>query len=169
MNQDGRTPPGNGGNGSVVSIKRNEAGQLIVKLAGRDEPIVDARVLRYFPWSVPDSYLSVHDTDGKEAAMLESLDSLDEDSRKVVEQELSEKIFNPKITRIVDFKDEFSVTSITADTDRGEVTFQIRSRDDVRILSPIRALFRDVDGNTYELPDLMSLDGPARRHLEKYF
>ena len=101
--------------------------------------------------------------------MIESLDRLDDDSRKVVEQELSEKIFNPKIKGIVDFKDEFSVTSITADTDRGEVTFQIRSRDDVRILSPTRALFRDVDGNTYELPDLMALDGSARRNLDRYF
>ena len=169
MSNDSPTPAHNGGNGRILSIERNEAGQLLVKLADREKPIVDAKVLRCFPWSVPDSFLSIHDPDGKEAAMLESLDCLDVASREVVEQELTEKIFNPKIKRIVDFKDEFSVTSVTAETDRGEVTFQIRSRDDVRILSPTRALFRDVDGNTYELPDLEALDGSARRYLDRYF
>jgi len=169
MSNDRRTPSGNGGNGKVTSIRRNEAGQLVVKLADREEPIVDARILRCFPWSVPDGFLSIHGPDGKEAAMLESLDCLDGTSREVVEQELAEKVFNPKIKRIVDFKDEFSVTSVTAETDRGEVTFQIRSRDDVRVLSPTRALFRDVDGNTYELPDLTAINGPARRYLDRYF
>jgi len=172
MSNDGRKSAlkgGNGGDGGVLAIERNDAGQLVVKLAGRDEPLVDAKVLRCFPWSVPESFLSIHDPDGKEAAMLESLDCLDRESRTVVEQELSEKVFNPKIKRIVDFKDEFSITSITAETDRGEVTFQIRSRDDVRVLSSTRALFRDVDGNTYELPDLTALDSAAKRHLDRYF
>jgi hypothetical protein len=155
--------------GRVERIERNEAGQLVAHLAGRDEPLVDARIVRCFPWSVPDNYLSVRDADGKEVAMLGSLDALDSASRGVAEGELAEKVFNPKIIRVVDFKDEFSVTSITAETDRGEVTFQIRSREDVRILSPTRALFRDVDGNTYELPDLSALDNTGRRYLDRYF
>ena len=161
----------NGGNsnGRIEKIERNDAGQLVVRLSGKDEPLIDARIVRCFPWSVPDNYLSVRNADGKEVAMLESLDVLEGESRRVAEQELAEKVFNPKIIRIVDFKDEFSVTSITAETDRGEVTFQIRSRDDVRVLSPTRALFRDVDGNTYELPDLMALDGAGRRYLDRYF
>jgi hypothetical protein len=87
----------------------------------------------------------------------------------LLEAELSDKVFNPKILKIVDYKDEFGVTSITAVTDRGEVTFQIRSRDDVRVLSPIRALFRDVDGNTYELADVTALDSAAQRNLQRYF
>jgi len=160
---------GNGQGPRVRKIDRNEAGQLVAAISGRDEPVVDVRIARCFPWSVPDSYLSIQDSDGKEVAMIESLDCLDKASREVAEQELREKVFNPKILRVIDFKDEFSVTSITAQTDRGEVTFQIRSRDDVRILSPVRALFRDVDGNTYELPDLMALDGAGRRYLDRYF
>jgi len=153
----------------VISIKRNEAGQIVVKLAGSKDPITDAKIVRCFPWSVPDSYISIHNSDGKEAAMIKSLDVLDKASREIVEEELRDKVFNPKIHRIVDFKDEFGVTSITAETDRGNVTFQIRSRDDVRILSAVRALFRDVDGTTYELPDLTALGNPGRRQIERYF
>jgi len=155
--------------GRIISIERNSAGQLVARLEGREDPIVDVRIVRCFPWSVPDSYVSVRGADGKEVAMLRSIDELDEASRSVVDEELRDKVFNPKILRIVDYKHEFGVTQIQAETDRGEVTFQIRSRDDIRILSAKRALFRDVDGNTYELPDVTALDATGQNYLQRYF
>ncbi len=154
---------------SVESVRRNEAGQLVVRISGRDEPVIDAKVARCFPWSVPESYISIRDADGKELAMLETLDELEAPSRELLEAELRDKVFNPKILDILEHKHEFGVTSITAITDRGEVIFQVRSRDDVRILSPTRALFRDADGNIYELPDLEALSPAARKHLRGYF
>ena len=155
--------------GRIERVERDTAGRLVVHVEGRDEPLVDARVARCFPWSIPDSYVSIRDKDGKEIALLKSLEELNGDSRKIVEQELRDKVFNPMIRRVIEFKTEFGVTSITAETDRGEVTFQIRTRDDVRVLSPTRALFRDVDGNTYELADLYALDPASRKHLYHYF
>ena len=155
--------------GAVRRVLRDELGQLVVHMDGREEPVVDARVARCFPWSLPDCYVSIRDKDGKEIALLETLAELDPASRQVVQQELEEKVFNPKIRRITSYKNEFGVASITADTDRGEVTFQIRSRDDVRLLSETRALFRDADGNTYELTDLEGLDYASRKWIENYF
>ena len=155
--------------GVVKAVSRNEAGQLVVQIDGRGEPIVDARVARCFPWSLPDYYIAIRDKEGKELALLRTLDELDSTSREVVREELADKIFNPKIHRITDHRNEFDVISITAATDRGEVTFQIRSRDDVRLLSDSRALFRDADGNTYELTDLKALDLASRKWLEDYF
>ena len=153
----------------IMGIERNAAGQLVATLEGRKDPIVDVRVVRCFPWSVPDSYVSVRNDKGKEVAMLRSLDALDAPNRETVEQELKDKVFNPKILRVIEFKHEFGVTQIQAETDRGEVTFQIRSRDDIRVLSATRALFRDVDGNTYELPDVNALDAAGRKYLQRYF
>jgi hypothetical protein len=49
------------------------------------------------------------------------------------------------------------------------VTFQVRSRDDVRVLSSTRALFRDADGNTYELADLNALDAAGQKWMQNYF
>ena len=83
--------------------------------------------------------------------------------------ELREKVFVPKIRRITKYTAEFEVVYISAETDRGEVTFQIRDRDDVRLLSPTRALFRDVDGNVYEVEDISILDHTSRKHLDQYF
>ena len=155
--------------GQGVRVERNEAGLLVVHIPGRDEPVTDARVARCFPWSSPEINISIRDSEGKEVVMLKTLEELDPDSRRVVEEELSVRVFNPKIRRVVKIKHEFEVTSVAAVTDRGEVTFQIRSRDDVRVLSPTRALFRDVDGNTYEVADLTALDPVSRKHIEQYF
>ena len=172
MTQPGKTdpvltPPAQAA--AIKGVTRNEAGQLVVQLDGRDAAVVDARVARCFPWSLPDAYISIRDKDGKELALLGTLDDLDPASRRVVQEELAEKVFNPKIHRITDHRSEFDVISIAAHTDRGEVTFQIRSRDDVRLLSDTRALFRDADGNVYELTDLAALDPASRKWLEDYF
>ena len=153
----------------IRRVERNEAGQIVLYMEGRREPIDDARVARSFPWTFPDSYISIRTAEGKEIALLKSLDELPAGSREVLEQELRDKVFNPKIRRIIEWKSEFGVTSIQAETDRGEVSFQIRSRDDIRALSPTRALFRDVDGNTYELPDLTKLDPTSQKRLQQYF
>jgi hypothetical protein len=153
----------------IRRVEVDAAGRLVVHLEGRDEPLVDARVARCFPWSLPERYVSVVDKDGKEVALLETLEDLHEDSRRVVREQLAARIFNPVIRRVVGHKHEFGITSVTAETDRGEVTFQIRSRDDVRTLSATRALFRDADGNVYELPDLNQLDPASRKHVEHYF
>ena len=153
----------------VERIERNAAGQLVLHLDDGDRPIVDVQLTRYFPWSMPDAYISVRDGDGREITMLETLDDLDAASRRVAEAELRDKVFNPKIHRVLDYKHEFGISSITAETDRGVVIFQFRGRHDIRLLSPTRALFRDVDGNTYELSDFRRLDPASQKHLHRYF
>jgi hypothetical protein len=163
------SPAASGGAAALRSLARNALGQIVAHLDGREEPVVDVRVARCFPWTLPDTYISLRDGHGKELALLKTLDGLDPASRQLVEQELREKAFSPRIQAVLDYKDEFGVVSISARTDRGDVTFQIRSRDDIRLLSPTRALFRDADGNTYELPDLAALDAASRRYLEGYF
>ena len=155
---------------SVVDrIERDDEDRLVAHLVDWDEPVVDVRVARYFPWSMPEVCLSVRDAEGCEVAMLKSLDDLDDASRAVVEAELSDKVFNPKILRVRKYTREFGISSIDAETDRGDVIFQFAGRDDVRILSATRALFRDVDGNTYELVDLTQLDAASQRHLRPFF
>jgi hypothetical protein len=153
----------------VESVRRSPSGQLVVRLRGQADEVADAKVARCFPWSLTDRYIAIRDKEGKELALLSTLAELDETSRRVVEQELADKIFNPRIQKVTAYKHEFGVISITAVTDRGEITFQIRSRDDIRVLSPTRALLRDADGNTYEIADVTALDPASRKHLQDYF
>ncbi|MEI7836370.1 MAG: DUF1854 domain-containing protein [Planctomycetota bacterium] len=153
----------------VSRIERNAVGQLVVHLAGGKPPVTDVKLTRYFPWSMPEAFISVRTSQGGEVALLADLDQLDPASRAIVEAELRDKVFNPKLLRILDYNHEFGISSMTAQTDRGRVIFQFRGREDIRLLSPTRALIRDVDGNTYELPDLDSLDPASRSHLSRYF
>ena len=154
---------------AVERIERDEGGHLVLHLKDADAPINDVQLTRYFPWSMPETYIAIRDSDGGEVVMLRTLDELDPASRKIAEAELRDKVFNPKIHRVLDYKHEFGISSITAETDRGEVIFQFRGRRDVRQLSPTRALFRDVDGNTYELSDFSRLDPVSQRYLHRYF
>lgn len=156
-------------NTRVDRIERDSRGVLKAYMADAADPIENVCVSRCFPWTLSDGYISIYRKDGGEIALLETLDELDADSRRVVEEELHSMVFTPRIERVIDHKREFGVTFIKAETDRGEVTFQIQSRDDVRVLSPARALFRDADGNTYELADLNALDAQSRRAMLQYF
>ncbi len=152
-----------------VKIRRGSKGRLIAELEGREDPIEDVRIARCFPWSLPETYISIRDSEGKEIKLVENFDELDDETRGIITEELHDKVFNPQIQRVLDHKDEFGVTSFTVETDRGVVTFQIRSRDDIRILSSTRALFRDPDGNTYELADLTALDPASQKYFQDYF
>jgi hypothetical protein len=154
---------------ALVSLERDARGRLVARLSDRDEPLVDVRVARCFPWSRRNEYISVRDADGKEVLLLSDLDEAPPEARAMIEQELGERVFVPRIQRIVRFTDEFDVVSITAETDRGEVTFQFKDKHAVRTLSPTRAIFRDVDGNLYEVPDLTALDRASQRHISRYF
>lgn len=156
------------GNGAV-RLERNARGELVARLPGRDELLKDVRVARCFPWSQVERFLSVRNADGKEIALLETLDAVDPDTRRIIEEELAEKVFVPKIRRIADYKAEFGVVSVSAETDRGDVSFQLRNRDDVRVLAGGRALFRDVDGNVYEVTNYSALDRASQKHIEEYF
>jgi hypothetical protein len=168
-NQKPVSPPPPPGEGSVQSVALNELGQIVLRLAGREEPFVDVRIARCFPWSLPETYISICDKEGKELVLLRDLTGLEPPSRELIRRELRDKVFSPRIQRVLACKSEFGVTSITALTDRGEVTFQVRSRDDIRILSPTRAIFRDADGISYELYDIQTLDPVSQRHLRDFF
>ena len=150
-------------------VERNARGELIARLEGKDKPIENVRIARCFPWSLADEYISVCDTDGKEIVLLRDLDGIDPASRELIRAEVRDKFFVPKIRRITRYSRDFEMISISAETDRGKITFQIRKRGDVRLLSSVRALLRDVDGNVYEIEDIDALDRASRKHVEHYF
>ncbi len=163
------TGPGDEVVARLVGLRRDTKGQLIAELAGRDEPVEGVRLARAFPWSLPKGYISVRDDKGEELVLLETLEGLADDIRDLIDEELRDKVFAPVVKRIASFKEHFGITTVVAETDRGEVTFQLRRRDDVRALSPIRCIMKDVDGNMYEVTDVTKLDLDSQKHLDNYF
>lgn len=151
----------------IASLTRDDARRLT--LAMRDgESFEQVRVLRCFPWSCPEAYISIRNTDDKELVLVESIEALPDDVRTAVEEELAETVFNPLIQKIVRHRSEFGVITIEAETSRGPVEFQIPSRDHIQMLSATRGLLRDADGNTFEIPDLTALDPVSQKFLHEY-
>jgi hypothetical protein len=142
---------------------------LVAHVEGADEPLENVKVARCFPWSLSDRYISIRSSEGKEIVLLKTLDVVSAETRKLIEEELRDKVFIPRIEEITKYSDAFDVISITAKTDRGTVTFQMRSRQDVRALTPTQAIFRDVDGNLYEVRDFNALDRASQRQIEQFF
>lgn len=153
----------------IAAIQREPDGTLtvVIEHEGRHR-VRDARVRRCFPWTLRERYLSVLDSDGREICLLPSIEYLAEPLRQILLDELHDKIFNPRILRIRDHKSEFGVITFEVETDRGDVSFQVRTRDDIRMIDGRQMLLRDVDGNTYEICDLATLDPLSRRHIDEY-
>jgi hypothetical protein len=72
-----------------------------------DRSYLKVSVLRAFPLSEPDRFLSVRDGDNKEVGLIVNPEELDVENRRLVDQELDRRYFAPIITRIVAAKERF--------------------------------------------------------------
>lgn len=114
---------------------------------------------RLFPVSGLKKYITLLDEEGKECAIIRSIDDLIPESKKIIEDCLREYYMIPKITRLISCFEKFGVLKWTVETDRGEHTFEIRNRhSDIKMLYDGRVLVRDSNDNRYEITDYKSLD-----------
>jgi hypothetical protein len=120
-----------------------------------DRSYLKVSVLRAFPLSEPDRFLSVRDGDNKEVGLIVNPEELDLENRRLVDQELDRRYFAPIITRIVAAKERFGTVDWTVETNRGKCRFTTRNlRENVQRPSPSRIIINDVDGNRYDICNL---------------
>lgn len=132
----------------------------------------DGRVLsaleprRLFPVSSLDTYVTLLDTDGREAALIRRLDGLSPDSRKAVEASLDDYYLVPHITRIVSTDEKYGTLRWVVETDRGVKGFDIRNRNhDIKVYKDGKVRVRDSDDNRYIIEDYRTLDPQSRAKL----
>lgn len=123
-------------------------------------------VMRVFPLSQPQRYLSVRDDDGKEIGMIVNPEALDAENRRLVEADLERRYLVSTVQRILAVQERFGVVDWEVDTQRGLCKFTTRDlRDSVLHPFPGHYLFTDVDGNRYNVPDINDLDPKSRAWL----
>jgi len=149
-----------------VRIWQDEFRRLHVEIDGETE-YVDVKPARPFPISGAADLVSFLDHDDKEVLLLRDPAGLDPESRLVVEEEIGRAYFVPKITYIHDVEDSHGAARWEVETDRGYRVFDVRDREDVRVLGGRRVLLQDADGNRFEVEDLTLLDERSRRLLDK--
>jgi hypothetical protein len=151
---------------SDLAFQELSDGRRVVTVVG-DRSCIGFRVARAFPLTLLDKYISIQDATAFEVAILRTLDGLDEDARRIVDDELERGYFIPQVKRVIKLRDEFGMQVWTVDTDRGEIEFVVREpRDRVKFIGPSRIMITDVDDNRYEIRDYLTLDRASVRLVE---
>ncbi len=112
--------------------------------------------------------ISFLDKNKREVLMLESLDPLDPESRKVAEEELAKRYLVPRITRVIRTMATFGIRYWHVQTDRGERRFALKhASKNTFWLSRDHLVLRDTLGCVYEIRPFSELDQRSRAEVEK--
>jgi len=129
----------------------------------------DVTLVRLFPLTEPERWISVVEMNGRETGIIRRLDRLSPDALRLAREELRRRYLVPRITRIVAARSRADVVEWTVETDRGTRKFLTRNlREQVKDHMPTRLGIVDVEGNRYDIPDLAALDPDSRRRLDTY-
>lgn len=126
-------------------------------------PVMNVTLMRAFPFSEPERYLSLRDDKNEEIGLIVEPASLEPASRAIAEEELRRRYVVPVVQRVVSIRERFEVIECQVETDRGSCAFSVRNlRENLLRPSPNRMLLIDVDGNRFDIPDLSALPATSQ-------
>ena len=85
------------------TIDINQNGDGLILCADGEELHID-HIVRCFPFSTPDQWISLRDRDGTELGLLPTLDGLNPQSRALIEEHLKDRYDIPKIQTILNIE-----------------------------------------------------------------
>ncbi len=128
-------------------------------------------IIRTFPFSFPNEFLSIRKLDGKneEIGIIEKLCLFEEDTVKLIDKQLQIRYFMPQILKINSIKEEYGHTYWSVITDKGECRFSSSSGSGGSVLQlGDRVIIKDSSENRYEIKDINSLSPKEMKKLELY-
>lgn len=156
---------------------RSKGGMISLELNGPEGKEFFERVivLRSFPVTAPDEFLSVREPDtrkkgrGAEIGMIRRLGEFDEETVRLINDELDLRYFTPVIQKITSVKEKFGYSYWEAETTAGKVSFVLNNPfSNIRVLEDKRIYISDMDGNSFMIPDPSALDRASYRRIEVY-
>lgn len=148
-----------------ASFYLTEGGMLAVKASGSEHSGV--YVHSSFPHSNRTEYLSIRTHENKEIGMVRHLDDVDEATAELLRQQLQIRYFAPQIKRLIRVKEEFGYSYWEAETDSGICRFTVRGGvGQIKLVTPVRLLITDVDGNRFIIPDYTALSDKEFKMIE---
>ena len=154
--------------GNLISLE-------IINADGEKEFFERVVVLRSFPVSNPNEFLSVREPDskkqgrGKEIGMIRRISDFDKDTQTLPLEELDRRYFTPQIQKIFSVKEKFGYLYWEAETTAGHVTFVMNNPfSNIRVLEDGRILINDIDGNVFEIHNPAKLDAASLKKIEIY-
>lgn len=124
---------------------------------------------RAFPYDQADKFISVTDKDGNEYGVIKALCDFDGHGREMIDKELKRKYFTPIIKKVFSLKERFGYSYWETETNHGKMSFAMHDTyRNIAKVSESRLVLTDVDGNRFEIPDVMALDRKSFRKIELY-
>jgi hypothetical protein len=149
-------------------LSRNGFGKLCLSWEG-ETPHEGVVPVRAFPIAAPEEGLSLVSAEGKELVYLGHWQRLPQPQRALIEEELAQREFVPRIRRIVSVSTFSTPSSWQVETDRGLATLVLKVEEDIRRLPGRgRLLISCSHGIAYEVVDLTQLDRASKRLLERF-
>ena len=156
-------------NSENAEFKRTGGG--FVSLKTGDENYDRVHVVRMFPFTDPEHYISIRtpDENSKEIGIIKDLKDVPKETAELLIAQMNLRYFTPVITKIINIKDEYGYAYFDVVTDRGQCRFTINmGGSSVVHLSETRILISDVDENRFEIPDVMKLSAAERKKLDLF-
>lgn len=139
---------------------------------GKPEKYDRIRVVRSFPFTSPNTYISIRTTEEKsrEIGIIKDIaKDVSKETRKMLEEQMNLRYFTPIITKINDIKEEYGHAYWDVDTNEGPCRFVIyMNSSSVVSLSDVRLMVTDLDGNRFEIPDYTRLSAGELKKLDLF-
>lgn len=147
-----------------LEFYETEGGLLGVKYKNYNDRV---NILRIFPLTKLEKYISVRDKEFEELGIIEDLNTLSEKQRQVVNTELDKRYFMPVITSVSDIKEDFGNLFWVCETTSGPRSFTVRDLSyNLIFMSDGAIVLVDTDGNRYKIEDVYKLGAKAVRYLD---
>lgn len=127
------------------------------------ETFEDVQVKLMFPLTNKNHYLVISH-EGRELGIIQNLDDLAPESRRVIDEILEKRYFVPEILQIHSVEEKYRLIHWKVTTDRGPMEFYTRTRNDI-IVKGTRVYIRDIDSNRYYIKDHTKLSPQSQREL----
>ena len=147
-----------------IQARLNPMKELEVTVNG--QVYKNVRLVRSFPLSDERRFIVLLDSEGEEIGIIESLDACHPEVQQLFTQLLNDTYLVPVVTKINSLSYAGLVPIWDVETDRGPRRIEMRSRRDLTAIGT-RILFRDADGNRYQIPDYTKLGLRSRRIVEQ--
>ena len=145
-----------------------KSGSDFLSLKYNDKEYAKTGFFQMFPLTYKDNYISVRESneDADEIGIIINLDDFNEETVKLIKEQLELRYFMPIVTNILSIKREHGFAYFKTETDRGLCNFTIQTGFGmVRKLND-RLILLDIDSNRFEVNKSTVISSKHMRELE---
>lgn len=151
-------------------LSRNAEGRLLLQNqnGGAEKEATPVQAVCCFPWSRPREYVSLRDDKGHELVLIETLDDLSAEQRRLIEEELALRNFLPRVTEIFSITDQMEFFHWEVMTTAGPRSFLTRRHERPRQLHNGQMIIRDICNDIYLVSHAENMDPKSLKLLWVY-